>query len=243
MLARAAGSRVDGGRCGRNRLGHEHVLLDVALADAAAPPPGRRRAPGVSIKTAQVKGVTVLTDGDGLTLYWFALDTTATSRCTGTCTAYWPPVTGDPESPGPGITGKLGIIEKARRRCTGDLQWPSSLHLCRRQRTGPGARRQPRPQRRLLVRGPRAGVRNRQVRAFTGHCCHGGREYGPLSALWRVAAVVAVARDAQGVLPGRVLYGTMSRRCCWGGINRPSLSFAGRWLGGRGSRERERRGA
>ncbi len=86
------------------------ALLGVAVANAGAPP-AAAAGTGVAVRTAQVKGVTVLTDADGLTLYWFALDTAATSKCTGTCTAYWPPVTGDPKA-GPGITGKLGTIKR-----------------------------------------------------------------------------------------------------------------------------------
>ena len=86
------------------------ALLGVALANADGPPAA---AAGVlaTLKTAQIDGVTVLTNAHGLTLYWFAPDTAATSRCTGTCTAYWPPVTGDPRA-GPGITGKLGTISR-----------------------------------------------------------------------------------------------------------------------------------
>ena len=70
---------------------------------------------------------------------------------------------------------------------------------------------------------------------ITGHCCNGVRECGPLFRAVAAAAVVAVARDAQGVLPARVLSGTMSHRCCWGGIHGPSLSFAGRVSSRRGA--------
>ena len=86
------------------------ALLGVAVANAGAPP-AAAAGTGVAVRTAQINGVTVLTDADGLTLYWFALDTPATSKCTGTCTAYWPPVTGDPKA-GPGITGKLSTIKR-----------------------------------------------------------------------------------------------------------------------------------
>jgi predicted lipoprotein with Yx(FWY)xxD motif len=64
---------------------------------------------GVTWKTAEVGGVTVLTNAHGLTLYWFAPDTPATSKCAGSCAVYWPPVTGSPGA-GPGVTGKLGTI-------------------------------------------------------------------------------------------------------------------------------------
>ena len=92
------------------------ALLGVAEANAGGPPPAAASA-GATLKTADIGGVTVLTNGRGLTLYWFAPDTAAASRCTGSCVEYWPPVTGDPRA-GPGVTGKLGVI----RRPGGGLQ-------------------------------------------------------------------------------------------------------------------------
>ena len=86
------------------------TLLGVAVANASGPPAAAARA-GVTLKTAKISGVTVLTNADGLTLYWFAPDTPATSKCTGSCTAYWPPVTGSPKA-GSGVTGKLGTIKR-----------------------------------------------------------------------------------------------------------------------------------
>ena len=92
------------------------TLLGVAVANAAGPPAAAARA-GITLKTAKISGITVLTNTNGLTLYWFAPDTPATSKCTGSCTAYWPPVTGSPTA-GPGVTGTLGTI----RRPGGGLQ-------------------------------------------------------------------------------------------------------------------------
>ncbi len=86
------------------------ALLGVAVARAGAPPTGAAGA-GVTLKTAKISGITVLTNTSGLTLYWFAPDTPAISKCTGSCTAYWPPVTGNPEA-GPGVTGELGTIKR-----------------------------------------------------------------------------------------------------------------------------------
>jgi predicted lipoprotein with Yx(FWY)xxD motif len=55
-------------------------------------------APGGSasnqIKTASVSGGTVLVNSKGKTIYWFAIDTPTTSKCTGSCTSFWPPVPG-----------------------------------------------------------------------------------------------------------------------------------------------------
>jgi predicted lipoprotein with Yx(FWY)xxD motif len=86
------------------------TLLGVAVANAGGPPPAAAGA-GVTLKTAKISGITVITNARGLTLYWFAPDTPATSKCTGTCTEYWPPVTGSPKA-GPGVTGKLGTIKR-----------------------------------------------------------------------------------------------------------------------------------
>jgi predicted lipoprotein with Yx(FWY)xxD motif len=94
------------------------ALLGVGLANAGRPASAGVGAGGkVILKTADIGGVTVLTNAQGLTLYLFAPDTPTTSRCTGSCAAYWPPVFGTPEA-GPGVTGRLGTI----RRPGGSLQ-------------------------------------------------------------------------------------------------------------------------
>jgi len=87
------------------------ALFGIAEADAATPAPAAPAGARVILKTAEVGAVTVLTNASGRTLYWFALDTSTTSRCTGTCAAYWPPVSGTPRA-GPGVTGKLGTIHR-----------------------------------------------------------------------------------------------------------------------------------
>jgi len=86
------------------------TLLGVAVANAGGAPAAAANA-GATLKTATISGINVLTNANGLTLYWFAPDTPATSKCTGSCTAYWPPVTGQPKA-GPGVTGKLGTIKR-----------------------------------------------------------------------------------------------------------------------------------
>ena len=88
------------------------VLFGIALASAGGAPASAVSAgAGVTLKTTTIRGITVLTNAKGLTLYWFAPDSPAASRCTGSCAAYWPPVTGTPKA-GPGITGKLGTIRR-----------------------------------------------------------------------------------------------------------------------------------
>jgi predicted lipoprotein with Yx(FWY)xxD motif len=63
------------------------------------------------LKAGHIGGQTVLTDAKGLTLYWFAPDSSTKSACYGDCAAYWPPVLGDP-SAGLGVTGRLGMITR-----------------------------------------------------------------------------------------------------------------------------------
>jgi predicted lipoprotein with Yx(FWY)xxD motif len=70
-----------------------------------------------ALRTARIGGVTVLTNAQGRTLYWFAPDTPTKSVCNGSCAAYWPPVRG-PLSAGPGVRGQLGTI----RRADGSIQ-------------------------------------------------------------------------------------------------------------------------
>ena len=64
-----------------------------------------------SLKTANIGGATVLTNSKGFTLYSFALDTPAASRCNGTCAANWPPVKGSVTAPG--VKGTFGTIKRS----------------------------------------------------------------------------------------------------------------------------------
>jgi len=89
------------------------ALLGVAVAGAGSPAaPASAAGARPELKTEQLSGVTVLANGKGFTLYWFAPDTPTSSVCNGTCAAYWPPVTGTP-SAGPDVTGRLGAIRRA----------------------------------------------------------------------------------------------------------------------------------
>ena len=47
----------------------------------------------------------------GMTVYWFVPDTSTTSKCTGSCATYWPPVTGTVTA-GTGVTGTVGTITR-----------------------------------------------------------------------------------------------------------------------------------
>jgi predicted lipoprotein with Yx(FWY)xxD motif len=83
----------------------------------AEPPGSGTRTMTTVLETNRVGGVTVLTDAEGYTLYWFGPDNATMSACEGACTKGWPPVTA-PAVGGTEVTGTLGAI--ARR--DGSLQ-------------------------------------------------------------------------------------------------------------------------
>ena len=87
------------------------VVLGISVAQAGGAAPAPVSGGRAVLKTASIGGVTVLTNAQGFTLYWFAPDPPARSVCYGVCAGYWPPVTGTP-SAGPGVTGKLGTIRR-----------------------------------------------------------------------------------------------------------------------------------
>ena len=66
---------------------------------------------GTTLKMTTIGGTQVLTNSAGFTLYWFAPDTSTTSKCTGSCATYWPPVKG-PATEGSGVTGTVGVITR-----------------------------------------------------------------------------------------------------------------------------------
>jgi predicted lipoprotein with Yx(FWY)xxD motif len=89
--------------------------LSLALPNSRAVSPSSGGST-VTLKVADIHGVSVLTNVHGYTLYWFAPDSATASRCGGTCAAYWPPMIGTPSAPG--VTGTLATV----RRSSGALQ-------------------------------------------------------------------------------------------------------------------------
>ena len=84
------------------------LLLGLAVAGAN---PASPAATGAALRTTTIGGTTVLTNAKGFTLYSFAPDTAATSKCYGSCAAYWPPVTGITAA-GRGLPGKVTTITR-----------------------------------------------------------------------------------------------------------------------------------
>jgi predicted lipoprotein with Yx(FWY)xxD motif len=81
----------------------------AAAASSAASSAPASAASGTTLSTKTINGTAVVTNSAGMTLYWFAPDTSTTSKCTGSCATYWPPVVG-PATAGSGVTGTLGTI-------------------------------------------------------------------------------------------------------------------------------------
>ena len=67
---------------------------------------------GNTVTAKTIGSQQVLVDSQGMTLYWFAIDTPSKSNCSGSCATYWPPVKG-PLTAGSGVTGTLGTITRS----------------------------------------------------------------------------------------------------------------------------------
>ncbi len=87
-----------------------------SASSSSAPPAAGASSPaasssGTTLMSTTIGGTKVLTNSAGFTLYWFAPDTSTTSKCTGSCATYWPPVKG-PATAGSGVTGTLSTITR-----------------------------------------------------------------------------------------------------------------------------------
>ena len=105
------GSRATGAGLGAVSLVALIVLVaSVATAGGATPP---SPSGGSSLlKATTISGVSVLTNAQGLTLYWFVPDSPTKSVCNGGCAGYWPPVKG-PATLAAGVSGTLTTITRA----------------------------------------------------------------------------------------------------------------------------------
>ena len=81
----------------------------AAAAGASSSPAGSSS--GTTLMATTIGGTQVLTNAGGFTLYWFGPDTSTTSKCTGSCATYWPPVKA-PATAGSGVTGTVGEITR-----------------------------------------------------------------------------------------------------------------------------------
>jgi len=88
-----------------------NTTTNAPAAHSSAPQNGGST---VTIMTQSTSKGTVLTNGQGRTIYWFAIDTPTASNCTGTCLQYWPPVIGTPTAgSGASLPKGFGTIKSA----------------------------------------------------------------------------------------------------------------------------------
>ncbi|HTT53689.1 MAG TPA: hypothetical protein VMH35_20025 [Streptosporangiaceae bacterium] len=98
--------------CGSSAAPGSSGASSSSASSAASSSAAGTTSSSAALKTAKIGSLTVLTNAKGFTLYWFAPDTSTTSKCNGSCARYWPPVKG-PVTAGPGVTGKLGTITRS----------------------------------------------------------------------------------------------------------------------------------
>ena len=66
-----------------------------------------------TVMTHSTSKGTVLTNAQGKTLYWFAIDTATTSNCNGSCATFWPPVIGKATAAGMTMPHGFGTITRS----------------------------------------------------------------------------------------------------------------------------------
>jgi predicted lipoprotein with Yx(FWY)xxD motif len=96
--------------CGSSSSSSSSTPATSAPAAGASSAPASS-ASGNAVNMTTINGTAVVTNSSGKTLYWFAPDTSTTSKCTGSCATFWPPLTG-PVTAGSGVTGTLGTITR-----------------------------------------------------------------------------------------------------------------------------------
>jgi predicted lipoprotein with Yx(FWY)xxD motif len=89
------------------------VVAGTGWALRLAQPPGSGTETMANVlETDRVGGLTVLTDAEGYTLYWFGPDNPTMSACEASCARAWPPMAA-PAVKGAGVTGTLGAIARS----------------------------------------------------------------------------------------------------------------------------------
>jgi predicted lipoprotein with Yx(FWY)xxD motif len=83
-------------------------------SESTAPSPSDEASDEAAVLMADSDLGAILTDADGVTIYFFANDTEGTSNCEDDCLANWPAVEAeDNPTAGEGVTAELGTIERS----------------------------------------------------------------------------------------------------------------------------------
>src|SRR6266702_453465 len=88
------------------------AALALTISACASSASSAAAAGGNTVTEKTIGSQQVLVDSQGMTLYWFAIDTPTKSNCSGQCATYWPVVKG-PLTAGSGVTGTLGTITRS----------------------------------------------------------------------------------------------------------------------------------
>jgi predicted lipoprotein with Yx(FWY)xxD motif len=97
--------------CGSSATSSSNAGGAGSGSSSSAAAGGSSSSSGTKLAAKTIGGKQVLTNSKGFTLYWFAPDTSTSSKCTGSCATYWPPVTA-PAVAGSGVTGMVGSISR-----------------------------------------------------------------------------------------------------------------------------------
>ncbi len=87
------------------------IVAGITVGTAGGSASATVASAGSGLKTTTIKGVTVLTNSKGFTLYLFVPDSATKSVCNGSCASYWPPVKAPVSAPG--IKGTITTITRA----------------------------------------------------------------------------------------------------------------------------------
>ena len=92
------------------------AVIGLAACGSSSPSSttsGGTAASGSQIKTASTSVGTILVNSAGHAIYWFAIDTSTKSNCTGSCATLWPPVKGPvTAASGVSLPGTFGTIKR-----------------------------------------------------------------------------------------------------------------------------------
>jgi predicted lipoprotein with Yx(FWY)xxD motif len=98
--------------CGSSGSSSSGTVANTPAAGGSSSSAASAAAGGSTVTAKTIGSQQVVVDSQGMTLYWFAIDTPTKSNCSGQCATFWPPVKG-PLTAGSGVTGTLGTITRS----------------------------------------------------------------------------------------------------------------------------------